>query len=491
VALDIDYRPVLWGLTSPGLGERRYVASDAVSASLQELLPLCDLLVGTEEEIRIAGGAGDDLAALCRMRALTPALIVMKRGPMGCIAYADAIPARLEDGLCGPGFPVEVYNVLGAGDAFMAGLLRGWVRNEPLPDALRYANACGALVVSRHGCAPAMPSWIELSHFLAHGSQFRRLRDDVGLEQLHRSTTRSSDWPDLAVLAFDHRAQLEEIASRHGAPRERITAFKQLVASAAEKGYQAAREQHGAAPDDFPAPGVIVDGTYGEEVLCRLSGSGWWIARPVELPGSRPLAFEEGMNVGLALRGWPAEQVVKCLLMLHPDDHAPLLQQQLASVLALQQACHGTGHELLLELIPPRDMPSGAGTLPRAMARVYDAGIRPDWWKLVPPADAQAWAAVSGVIRTRDAQCRGVLLLGLEASEDVLARGFRAAASESLCKGFAVGRSIFGDAARAWMAGQLDDAGVVADVARRYQRLITLWLQSRQGNAVASKEARA
>jgi 5-dehydro-2-deoxygluconokinase len=491
VALDIDYRPVLWGLTSPGLGERRYVASDAVSASLQELLPLCDLLVGTEEEIRIAGGSGDDLAALCRMRVLTPGLIVMKRGPMGCIAYAGAIPARLEDGLHGPGYPVEVYNVLGAGDAFMAGLLRGWVRNEPLADALRYANASGALVVSRHGCAPAMPSWAELSHFLAHGSKFQRLRDDVGLEQLHRSTTRSSDWPTLAVLAFDHRAQLEEIALRHGAPRDRIAAFKQLVASAAEQGYQAARAQHAAMAGDFPAPGVIVDGTYGEEVLCRLSGTGWWIGRPVELPGSRPLAFEEGMNVGLALRGWPAEQVVKCLLAMHPDDPAPLLQRQLGSVLALQQACHGTGHELLLELIPPRDMPSSADTLPRALVRVYDAGIRPDWWKLVPPPDAQAWAAISGVIRARDAQCRGVLLLGLEASEDVLAQGFRAAAGEPLCKGFAVGRSIFGDAARAWMAGQLDDAGVVADVATRYQRLITLWLQSRHRDADLSKDAHA
>ena len=491
VALDIDYRPVLWGLTSPGLGERRYVASDAVSASLQEVLPLCDLLVGTEEEIRIAGGADDELAALRRMRALTPALIVMKRGPMGCIAYADAIPARLEDGLCGPGFPVEVYNVLGAGDAFMAGLLRGWVRDEPLADALRYANACGALVVSRHGCAPAMPSWTELSHFLAHGSRFRRLRDDVGLEQLHRSTTRHSEWPTLAVLAFDHRRQLEEIAARHGAPPERIAAFKQLVAAAAEMGYQAAREQHGAAPDDIPAPGVIVDGTYGEELLCRYSGSGWWIGRPVEVPGSRPLAFEAGMNVGLALRGWPAEQVVKCLLSLHPDDPAPVLQQQLASVVALQQACHETGHELLLELIPPRDMPGGTDTLSRAMARVYDAGIRPDWWKLVPPPDAQAWAAVSDVIRAHDAHCRGVLLLGLEASEDLLAQGFRAAAGEPLCKGFAVGRSIFGDAARAWMAGQLDDDGVVADVARRYQRLIALWLQSRRRDAAPHGEARA
>jgi 5-dehydro-2-deoxygluconokinase len=491
VVLDIDYRPVLWGLTAPGLGERRYVASDAVSASLQELLPLCDLLVGTEEEIHIAGGSSDSAAALRRMRELTPALIVMKRGPMGCVAYDGAIPAQLENGQHGPGFPVEVYNVLGAGDAFMAGLLRGWVRNEPLADALRYANASGALVVSRHGCAPAMPSWTELSHFLAQGSKFRRLRDDVELEQLHRSTTRGSDWTVLAVLAFDHRSQLEELAARHGAGRERIAAFKQLVARAAEQGYQAAREAHGTEVEGFPAPGVIVDGTYGDQLLCRLSGSGWWIGRPVELPGSRPLAFEEGMNVGLALRGWPTEQVVKCLLALHPDDPAPLSQQQLDSVLALQQACQGTGHELLLELIPPREMPSGADTLPRAMQRVYDAGIRPDWWKLVPPADVQAWAAISNVIRTHDAQCRGVLLLGLEASEDVLAQGFRAAAGEPLCKGFAVGRSIFGDAANAWLAGQLDDAGVVADVATRYQRLISLWLQSRHQDTVPSKEAHA
>jgi 5-dehydro-2-deoxygluconokinase len=490
VALDIDYRPVLWGLTTPGLGERRYVASDAVSASLQELLPLCDLLVGTEEEIHIAGGSPDSGAALRRMRELTAALIVMKLGPMGCIAYDGAIPARLEDGQRGPGFPVEVYNVLGAGDAFMAGLLRGWVRHEPLADALRYANASGALVVSRHGCAPAMPSWTELSQFLAQGSKYLRLRDDVELEQLHRSTTRGSHWPALAVLAFDHRSQLEELAARQGAGRERIAAFKQLVAHAAEQGYQAAREAHRGAVEGFPAPGVIVDGTYGEELLCRLSGSGWWIGRPVELPGSRPLAFEEGMNVGLALRGWPTEQVVKCLLALHPDDPAPLMQQQLSSVGALQQACHATGHDLLLELIPPRVPANGPDTLARSVATVYAAGIRPDWWKLVPPPDARAWQAIAEVIRTHDAHCRGVLLLGLEASEDVLAQGFRAAAGESLCKGFAVGRSIFGDAANAWMAGTLDDAGVVADVARRYQRLISLWLQSRQG-AVLSKETHA
>ncbi len=137
----------------------------------------------------------------------------MKRGPMGCVVFDGAIPERLDDGFAGPGFPVEVFNVLGAGDAFMAGFLRGWLRDEPLARCCAYANACGALVVSRHGCAPAMPSEVELQHFLAHGASTRWLRKDADLEHLHRTTTRARDWPELAVLAFDHRSQFEELAA--------------------------------------------------------------------------------------------------------------------------------------------------------------------------------------------------------------------------------------------------------------------------------------
>jgi len=479
VVLDIDYRPVLWGLTSPGLGERRFVASATVSEQLQAVLPLCDLIVGTEEEVHIAGGSTDSLAALRRIRETSAALIVMKRGPMGCVAYPGLIPADLDAGVRGPGFPVEVFNVLGAGDAFMAGLLRGYVRNEPLADALRYANACGAIVVSRHGCAPAMPSWDELSHFIAHGSAHRRLREDAALEQLHRSTTRGRvPARTLAILAFDHRAQLEELAARHGAAPARIAAFKALVARAAAQGY-AAEKARATDAGDFPAAGVIVDGRYGSAELYGLTGSGWWIARPVEKPGSRPLVFEDGAHVGLALRSWPREQVVKCLLSHHPDDEPALARQQLARVAELARACHDTGHEWLLELIPPRELPSASDTLARGVAQVYEAGIVPDWWKL-PPPDAAGWQALSDVIHRHDRHCRGVLLLGLEASEDQLSLGFQAAASQALCRGFAVGRTVFADAAAAWFAGTLDDAGVVAQVATRYQRLIELWRDARR-----------
>jgi len=131
-----------------------------------------------------------------------------------------------------------------------------------------------------------------------------------------------------------------------------------------------------------------------------------------------------------------------------------------------------------VEVIPPRDMPSDDHTMARAMAQIYAAGIWPDWWKLQPPADAAAWQRISDVITEHDPHCRGVLLLGLEASEADLSLGFRAAAGQPLCKGFAIGRSIFADAAAGWFAGTLDDAGVIDQVATRYKRLIRLWCEA-------------
>ena len=71
VIVDIDYRPVLWGLTELGDGESRFVASNDVSQHLQTILPYCDVIVGTEEEIHIAGGSEDTVSALVKIRELS------------------------------------------------------------------------------------------------------------------------------------------------------------------------------------------------------------------------------------------------------------------------------------------------------------------------------------------------------------------------------------------------------------------------------------
>ena len=88
------------------------------------------------------------------------------------------------------------------------------------------------------------------------------------------------------------------------------------------------------------------------------------------------------------------------------------------------------------------------------------------------------------MIADHDPLCRGVLLLSMEASEQVLREGFRIAAAQPLCKGFAIGRSLFAEAAHGWFAGTLDDAAVVEQVAASYQRLIQFWNDARADAAV-------
>ena len=155
VVFDIDYRPNLWGLAGHGAGEERYVNSDTVTAAPAADPADCDLIVGTEEELHIAGGSEDTLAALRAIRARHRG---DHRAASAARWAASSSPARspatLDDGIKGPGFPVEVYNVLGAGDAFMSGFLRGWLRGEPLETCCAYANACGAFAVSRLLCSP-------------------------------------------------------------------------------------------------------------------------------------------------------------------------------------------------------------------------------------------------------------------------------------------------------------------------------------------------
>ncbi len=404
---------------------------------------------------------------------------MVKRGPMGCVVFPAAIPDSLEKGLKGPGFPVDVFNILGAGDAFMAGFLRGWLRDEPMERCCAYANACGALVVSRHGCAPAMPSWVELNAFLEQGSATRRLREDLRLERLHRNTTRTRRWEDLAVLAFDHRVQLVDMAAPYGAGPDRIAACKKLIAEGARRG-----------ANGMAGAGIILDDRYGEEIFPGFTGSGWWVARPVELPGSRPLAFEAGNALGLHLRTWPGEHVAKCLVYLHPDDAKELRQQQIERLRELQAACNATLHEFLIEVIPPADMSVDATTVARALEQIYAADVVPDWWKLPPSQNPATWEAITSVIARNDPTCRGVLLLGLEASEEDLQRGFDVAARFPLIKGFAVGRSIFADSAAAWFAGDLTDEEVIAGVAQRYARLVALWKQARSGVSRASAAER-
>lgn len=464
-ALDIDYRPVLWGLTSLGDGETRFIESGEVTNQLKEVLGLFDVIVGTEEEFHIAGGSTDTIEALTSIREVSDAEFVCKRGPLGCSVFTGEIPAQLDDGITVHGVRVDVLNVLGAGDAFMSGLLRGYLNDEGWEQACRYANACGALVVSRHGCAPAMPTKLELDNYLSRVEEVKRPDLDAELNHLHRTTTRKRSWDELCVMAFDHRIQFVEMARNANTDIERIQPLKKLILQASQE----VSKEAGLAGKS----GLLCDSTFGQDVLNEITGQGWWIGRPIELPGSRPLELEHG-NIGSQLVDWPLEHIVKCLVFFNPEDEHSLRLTQERQVQEVYAACCKSGHQLLIEVILPKDIESNDDLYLRAMKRFYNLGIKPDWWKL-PPLAESSWQAVSDLIDKRDTQCCGVVLLGLDAPQEELKSGFKQAANNNKVKGFAVGRTLFGEPSKKWFANEINDQELIEQVKSNYHNLIDLW----------------
>ncbi|WP_421565471.1 bifunctional 5-dehydro-2-deoxygluconokinase/5-dehydro-2-deoxyphosphogluconate aldolase [Ochrobactrum sp. EDr1-4] len=468
--LDIDYRPNLWGLAGHGDGESRFIESATVTAKLQTTLNLFDLIVGTEEEFHIAGGTTDTLEALKAVRDTTKAVLVCKRGPMGAVIFEDDIPDSLDEGKSGEGFPIKVFNVLGAGDGFMSGLLRGWLKDEDWPTSLKLANACGAFAVSRHGCTPAYPSWEELQYFFKTGIRNTALRNDEALEQIHWSTNRNGDWPHMRVFAFDHRIQLEEMAREAGANEEKIGQFKELCLNAA---LEVSGGQNGY--------GILCDSRLGRDALYRAAGTGLWIGRPTEWPSSRPLELEPeiGPDCG-GLVEWPLEHVVKVLSFYHPDDSDDVKAQQEATVKRLFTAARRNRLEFLLEVIPSKVAPVDDMSTAQVVERFYEIGVYPDWWKLEPLTTEEAWQNTCDAITHNDPHTRGIVVLGLDAPAEELEASLKVAAGFDLVKGFAIGRTILGEVARQWLAGKMSDADAVSEMAERYRSFCDLWDGLRQ-----------
>jgi 5-dehydro-2-deoxygluconokinase len=172
---------------------------------------------------------------------------------------------------------------------------------------------------------------------------------------------------------------------------------------------------------------------------------------------------------------WPADHCIKLLCSYNPDAAAELKAKQVDKLVDAFDAARKIGREVLIEILCSKAGAIDDDTMARTLTDFYDAGLDPDWWKLEPQLSAAAWEAIDTVIETRDPLCRGVLLLGLDAKPDDLKTAFKIAKGARTMKGFAVGRTIFGDAVRACLTGGIDHNVAIADMADGFAALRAAW----------------
>lgn len=170
VVLDIDFRPDQWH------------DPRAFGVAIRAIMPLVDIVIGTQDELNAAmlqdpeqmrlehsqvsdtHVSGDVQTAIQALLGYGAQAVVEKRGAQGAAVHTR------EETIIADGYPVEVYNILGAGDAFAAGFLYGYVQGWDWHKAARLGNACGAIVVTKHGCANFMPTMPEVEAFIQpHG----------------------------------------------------------------------------------------------------------------------------------------------------------------------------------------------------------------------------------------------------------------------------------------------------------------------------------
>ena len=166
--LDLDLRPMEWP------------SSIAYGQAMRRVLPFVDVVIGTEEELWVAlaedpgevtTGVPLPTEAHAELDRLVadlvdgdggPHVLVLKRGARGV-----SVLGAEQESVDVPGFPVDVVNTVGAGDSFASGLIARRLRGDGWRDAARFANACGAIEVGRHGCSKALPRDDEVVAFMA------------------------------------------------------------------------------------------------------------------------------------------------------------------------------------------------------------------------------------------------------------------------------------------------------------------------------------
>ena len=462
VILDIDYRPVLWGLTAAGDGESRFVASEAVTKELQPLLKDLDLIIGTEEEVMIAGGTETLEDALQVIRDSSNATVVLKRGEKGCEVFE---PGSQQSRTARP-FPIKVLNILGAGDAFASGFLRGWLHGETLETCALWGNANGALTVTRHGCAPSMASFEELQYLIENFDSDPNILTNSRLLRLHQRTIlgKPRNYP-LQVLAFDHRTQFEDSCKQHNQPTSRITEFKSLVFEGFKK---VATER-----PDLPLA-LLVDPQYGADILQDSAYASYSVGAPIEQAGSYPVEWLCGEELHEHLLSRPSEWFIKVLWHYHTDLPAAEKERQLIQLKRLEEICQLLDRRLMLELILPAHLSQDGNAMAAAIDEVYEAQITPFWWKIMALDTKMEWQHVTAALDRHDSEA-GIIVLGKNAPLETFPAWFKTLRSTPHTCGFAIGRSIFWKPWESFVSGSMAPDEIPSIIEKNYVAVLEMW----------------
>ena len=291
----------------------------------------------------------------------------------------------------------------------------------------------------------------------------------------------------LYILAFDHRGSFQK--KMFGIAGDPTPEESATIADAKHLIFEGllAAVQNGAQPG---ATGVLVDEQFGGEIPTQAKQRGFKLAMPVEKSGQNEFDFEYGDDFGAHIEKFNPD-FSKVLVRYNPEDDAELNERQLGRLKRLADWLHANGRRFLFELLVPAtdaqlercggdteryDAELRPELMRRTIKEIQDYGIEVDVWKIEgvdERSDAEAIAQQTRAGEGREnVRC---VLLGRGASTAKVEQWLEAAAPVEGFIGFAIGRSIWWDALKGFLGGELAREAAATQIAENYLHFIEVY----------------
>jgi myo-inositol catabolism protein IolC len=292
---------------------------------------------------------------------------------------------------------------------------------------------------------------------------------------------------NLYILAFDHRGSFQKkMLGIPGAPNEeeaaRISDAKRVIF----EGFQQAIAD-GAPREEA---GLLVDEQFGAEIARAAKREGLTFAMPVEKSGQDEFDFDYGQD-GFAEHILAFDpSFTKVLVRYNPDGDPELNSRQLGRLKTLSDWLHANGRKFLFELLVPAepaqleavggdagryDREVRPGLMVRTIEEVQAGGVEPDIWK-IEGIDAREDCERIAATARRDGRDRvACVVLGRGANEEAVIHWLQQGAGVPGYIGFAIGRTIWWDALKAYLDGETSREAAAKTIGENYRRMIEVY----------------
>jgi myo-inositol catabolism protein IolC len=297
----------------------------------------------------------------------------------------------------------------------------------------------------------------------------------------------------LYILAFDHRGSFQKKwFGIDGEPNEeetaRISDAKHVIFEGVE---------HALANGGEPSvTGALVDEQFGGEIPVQAKERGLRLAMPVEKSGQNEFDFQYGDDFGAHIESFDPD-FTKVLVRYNPEGDAEMNRRQLERLRRLSDWLHDHDRKFLFELLVPAEDHQLGGVggdtdrydselrpelMRRTIAEIQDAGIEVDVWKIEGVDERSDCEMLVEQARAGgpDASRQGVVcvLLGRGADDEKVDHWLTQAAPVEGFVGFAIGRSIWGDALKGFISGDLERERAAEQIGQNYLRFVNVYQQA-------------